>query len=403
VADSAVLELEDRTLRQVVHLSLGGEALTVRLSNEFGHEPLEIAAATVAKRAPWSQRAQNPAARITSIVPGTERPLTFSGRRSLTLAAGALAACDDVELVTEPGEDLVVALHLPGRFRATTVHATSFQSSELLSGDLTEVESRPGHGVGTPTDRYSVITQWWFLAGVAVRVAPALADSPASRAVVAFGDSITDGSSTSVGANHRWPDRLAELLRSNGREPHGVVNAGIGGNRLLHDPNPPPGSDAEAWAPQFGPSGLNRFDRDVLTQPGATATVVLLGINDLGQPGSSAPESETVTAQDLIIGHRDLVERARRAGLAVIGGTLLPCEGSGFFTGEREAIRQEVNDWIRAGGEYDAVADFDQAARDPASPTRLTASYDSGDHLHPNDTGMLALASAVPLDVLLRH
>jgi lysophospholipase L1-like esterase len=214
-------------------------------------------------------------------------------------------------------------------------------------------------------------------------------------AIVAFGDSITNGFQTTVNANHRWPDLLASRLHDD----VGVLNLGVAGNRLLHDPNPPPGSDAENYAVFFGQSALRRFDRDVVAQPGARYVVVLLGVNDLGHPGTSAPPSEVVTVAELIDAHWQLITRAHLAGLRIYGGTVLPFKDDtfGFYSPANEAKRQAVNTWIRTSGEYDAVIDFDAAVRDPADRQRLRAAYDSGDHLHPNDAGMAALAAAIPL------
>jgi lysophospholipase L1-like esterase len=178
-----------------------------------------------------------------------------------------------------------------------------------------------------------------------------------------------------------------------------VVNVGVSGNRLLHDPNPPAGSDAVAYAAYFAQSALRRFDRDVVAQPGAEFLIVLLGVNDLGHPGTTAPASEVVSADDLIAGHRQLIARAHQAGLRAYGATVLPFKDDtlGFYSAENERKRAALNHWIRTGGDYDAVIDFDAAVRDRADPLRLAPAYDSGDHLHPNDAGMAALAAAVPL------
>jgi lysophospholipase L1-like esterase len=239
--------------------------------------------------------------------------------------------------------------------------------------------------------RGAKILHWFQLSGVDVAAS-------GGGAIVALGDSITNGANTETNANHRWPDLLAARLRA-ARVDRGVVDLGVSGNRLLHDPNPPAGSDAEAYAAYFGQSGLRRFDRDVLAQPGARYLIVLLGVNDLGHPGTAAPASETVSAADLIAGHRQLVARAHQAGLRAYAGTILPFYGDtfGFYTPENERKRQELNAWIRHGHEYDGVIDFDAVMRDPAQPLRLNPAYDSGDHLHPNDAGMAAMAAAVPL------
>jgi lysophospholipase L1-like esterase len=221
--------------------------------------------------------------------------------------------------------------------------------------------------------------------------------------VIALGDSITDGAVTTLDTNRRWPDRLTRRLQGQAALRHlGVVNKSIGGNRLLHDGNTLPGTDFSGLGPLFGASALSRFDRDVLAQPGARYVIVLLGINDIGLPGVLSPPEETVTAEDVIAGHRQLIARARERGLRSYGATLTPFEGTaipGYHDAAREAKRQAVNRWIRSSGEYDAVIDFDRAVRDPARPLRLLPRYDSGDHLHPNDAGMQALADAIPLQL----
>jgi lysophospholipase L1-like esterase len=216
--------------------------------------------------------------------------------------------------------------------------------------------------------------------------------------IVALGDSITNGANTQANLDHRWPDLLATRLRQGGFD-RAVVNVGISGNRLLHDPNPPAGNPAEAYAAYFGQSALRRYDRDVLTQPNASDVIVLLGINDLGHPGTSAPAGEVVSADDLIAGHRQLIARSHQAGLRAFGGTLLPFKDDtlDFWSPENEQKRQILNRWIRTGREYDGVIDFDRAMLDPADPLHINPAYDSGDHLHPNDAGMVAMAAAVPL------
>jgi lysophospholipase L1-like esterase len=278
-----------------------------------------------------------------------------------------------------------VSIYLPEPTATTTVHNFPFQMNAVAEGNVTaETAVRP----------VRELDQWLFLSGVSV-AAPA-----PSAAVVALGDSITDGATTRIGANHRWPDLLSDRLRDAPRlADRGVLNVGISGNRLLHDPNPAAGSKRELVAAYVGHSGLRRLDRDVLAQPGARYVITLLGINDIGQAdGSSAPADEAVTAQQLIDGHRQLAARTRAAGLAIYCGTILPFGGSSrYYSPENEAVRHALNEWIRTSGECDAVIDFDAAVRDPAEPTALRAEYDSGDHLHPNDAGMAAMADAVPL------
>ena len=220
-------------------------------------------------------------------------------------------------------------------------------------------------------------------------------------AVVALGDSITDGASSEVGANHRWPDLLSDRIQDTSRmQEVGVLNLGIAGNRLLWDPNAAT-EEGEEYGAYFGHSTLRRFDRDVLAQQGVEHVITLIGTNDIGQPDSFAPIEETVTAQEIIDGHRQLIARAHAAGLKIHGGTILPFGGTpNYDTPQNEAMRQTVNEWIRTSGEYDGVVDFDAAVRDPGEPSRMLPAYDSGDHLHPNDAGMQAMADAVPLDLL---
>ncbi|MGW1224271.1 SGNH/GDSL hydrolase family protein [Streptomyces sp. NPDC002530] len=377
---------EDQTIRQVVHLSLGGGRVRLRLSNEFGDRPLVIGQVRVARPAPGGPDSRTD--------PRTDRPVTFGGRTSVTVPAGSPLLSDPVELRVGAGSDLVVSIHLPERTPGTTLHAFAQRQNYLASGDVT---ARSAIDATATTDR------WYFLTGVSVSGGGARGAARPS-AVVALGDSITDGANTEPGADHRWPDLLAERLRtaSGPAYARGVLNEGVSGNRLLHDPNPPAGSDAENFAAYFGQSALRRFDRDVASQPGASHLLVLLGVNDLGHPGTVAPLSERVSAQDLIDAHRQLVARAHARGLKAYGGTILPFKGDtlGFYSAENEAARQTFNRWLRTSGVYDGVIDFDRALRDPADPQRLLAAYDSGDHLHPNDAGARAMADAVPLKLL---
>ncbi|MEU8657709.1 SGNH/GDSL hydrolase family protein [Actinoplanes philippinensis] len=367
------LELTGQTVRQVVHTSVGGDQLRIRLTNEFGNTPLHVGEVHVAIRAGSGAS--------TDARPGTDRRVTFSGQRSATVPAGAPLLSDPVGLSVAPGADLVISLYLPDRTPVTTLAAFAFQENAIAAGNVT------GAARITAT---STITQYLFLSGVSVR-------SGAGTAVT-LGDSITNGANTETNANHRWPDLLAARFRKAGIR-LGVANVGVSGNRLLHDPNPPAGDPAETFAAYFAQSALRRFDRDVLAQPGARHLVVLLGVNDLGHPGTVAPPSEVVTAADLIAGHRQLIARARQAGLRTHGATILPFKGDtlGFFTPENERKRSALNRWIRTSGEYDEVIDFDAAVRDTADPLRLAPAYDSGDHLHPNDAGMAAMAAAIRL------
>lgn len=379
-SDSTVYE--EQTLRQRVHLSVAGTSVRVRFTNEFGMTPLAIGEAHAAQPA-----ADGPP---TAIDAATDRELRFDGSTSTTLAPGTQRWSDPVELPTTAGGDLVISLYLPQPTPADTTHSAAYQSNFVANGDVT------GKPDLTPT---STITAWHFLSGVAVNSTDAAADS----ALVTLGDSITDGEHTPVDTNRRWPDLLAERLRADEQlDSTGVVNAGIGGNRLLRDPNPVPGTPAETFAAYFGESGLKRFDRDVLGQPGARAVTVLLGVNDLGSPGLVAPASEEVTAAEIIDGYQKLIKRAHEHDLKILGATILPFEGDtlGYYTPQRESARQTVNDWIRTSGAFDGVADFDAAVRDPAHPGRLLPAYNGGDGLHPNAAGMAAMARAFPLGLL---
>jgi lysophospholipase L1-like esterase len=364
--------LENQTVRHVVHVSTGGDRLRIRLTNEFGEQPLVVGEVRVARRAGTGAS--------TATEPGTDRPVTFGGRTTATIPAGAPLVSDPVRLRVPAGSELTVSLYLPRRTPVTTLAAFAYQDNVIAAGNVTAARTVAGAATG----------QYLFLSGVAV--------ASDVGAIVTLGDSITNGANTVANLNHRWPDLLAERLRA-ARIDRGVVNVGVSGNRLLHDPNPPAGSGAEAYAAFFAQSALRRFDRDVLAQPGARHLIVLLGVNDLGHPGTTAPASETVTADDLIAGHRQLIARAHQGGLRAYGATVLPFKDDtlGFYTVENERKRAALNRWIRTGGEYDAVIDFDAAIRDRTDPLRLAAAYDSGDHLHPNDAGMAVLAAAVPL------
>ncbi|BBH67505.1 hypothetical protein ACTI_41900 [Actinoplanes sp. OR16] len=368
----------DQTLRQIVHVSTAGSELRVRLSNEYGTEPLVIVEARVARRPAGATGSQ--------IVPGTDRALSFGRRGSISIPPGAPALSDPVKLSVPALSDLVISIYLPRRTAAATVHGSAFQRNFIAAGNVTRAAELTG---ATET------TSWHFLSGVSV-AAPTRAG-----AVVAFGDSITDGAITTIDANHRWPDYLARRLQADRSLRNlGVLNKGIGGNRILHDGNTLEGTPFAGLGPLFGDSALSRFDRDVAAQPGARHVVVLLGINDIGQPGSTSPESEAVTVDELITGYRQMIARAHERGLLIYGATLTPFQDTtipGYYSEANERKRQAVNRWIRTSGEWDAVIDFDKAVRDPGQPLRILPAYDSGDHLHPNDAGMNAMADAIPL------
>ena len=371
-----VTVLDDQTLRQIVHTSVAGRSVRVRLSNEFGAQPLLVGEAHVARRAAG-----------TEIASGSDRRLSFGGRSSVTIPPGAPALSDPVGLTVPALSDLAVSIYLPQRTPATTLHTSAFQQNYVAAGNVTGA---------TSLTNTSVTTSWFFLTGVSV------AASARGASIVALGDSITDGFNTTLDANHRWPDFLARRLQARPElRQVGVLNKGVGGNRLLHDGRGLPGP-FEGFGPILGPSALARFDRDVLAQPGVRYVVVLLGINDIGLPGVFGPPEEEVTVADMIAGYRQLIARAHDSGLSAYGATVTPFEGTvfpGYYTAAREAKRLAVNRWIQTSGEWDAVIDFDRAVRDPGHPLRLLPRYDSGDHLHPNDAGMRAMADAIPLSL----
>ena len=361
----ANLVFDNQTLRQIVHVSLGGKSIRVRLSNAYGKQEVEIASARIALRSTGS-----------GVTAGSSRPLTFSGRTSVIIPPDAQILSDPVVLAIPAAADLAISLHLPKPTLAAGIHYSAQQTSYVASGDQTNAAA---------ISDAVTITSWVFLTGVEV-----LAPDKAG-VVVAFGDSITDGSRSTVDANRRWPNILADRLRA-ARQPLAVVDAGIGGNRILHDAVP-----ASA---RFGVNALARFERDVLAVPGVRYVIVLEGINDLGHAGTSAPASETVSADDLIAGLKQLIERCHEKGVKIFGGTITPFEGTvfpGYYSPEKDFKRKAVNEWIRTSGAFDGVVDFEKAIRDPASPGRVLPAYDGGDRLHPGDAGYRAMGEAVDL------
>ncbi|MBK3578266.1 SGNH/GDSL hydrolase family protein [Streptomyces sp. MBT65] len=345
------------SLRNVVHLSVGGSATRVRLTNRLGTAPLRLDAVTVALRE------DGPDA-----VPGSMRVVTFAGARTVTIPAGQDLVSDPVPLAVPDSADLLVTVHTPDDSGPATYHRAAGQTNYLApSGD--RAADIDGSAYRTTT------TSWYYVTGVDVL------DAPAAGSVVTLGDSLTDGNGSTRDANHRWPDRLAERLAAlPAYRRLGVLNAGISGNRLLRE--------------NVGPSGLARLDADALSRSGVRVLIVLEGINDInGTPNATDPAA----FEDA---YRTLVTRAHAHGIRVIGATLTPYGGAGNFTAAREAVRQKVNVFIRGGGPFDGVVDLDAAVRDPAQPQWIMPGYDSGDHLHFSDAGMRALADAVDLTAL---
>ncbi len=350
--------ISNQTIRQVVRVSVGGDRLRVVLSNAFGTAPVEIGAAHVALRD-----------RDALIKASSVKPLTFGGRTTGTILPGATIVSDAVSLAVTPVSDLVVDLFLPGDLGTgpspVTTHNGASQTNYL---------SASGNHSGEAAMTVERTAGAWFLLS---RVEVTAASG--TGAVVAFGDSITDGARSTADTNSRWPDYLARRLAARPGAAISVLNAGISGNRVLGD--------------GAGVSALARFDRDVLMQTGVTHVIIMEGINDIG----IARANPAPGADDLIAGHKQLIARAHARGLKVYGATLTPFEGAAYWTAEGEAKRQALNQWIRTSGAYDAVIDFDQVTRDPAAPTKFLPAYDSGDHLHPGDAGYKAMGEAVDL------
>jgi lysophospholipase L1-like esterase len=355
----------NHTLRMIPRVSLGGSRLRVRISNAHGTRPLAIGAAWVGLRSTGS-----------ALVPDSNRQLTFGGKTGATIATGALVVSDPVELEFPPLSDLAVSVHLPDDLPASFgITGRYARQTNYVSppGNFAAEELMP---VGRLTD------DWYFVCGIDV------AAPDETGAIVAVGDSLTDANISTHDGHHSWPSQLARrlLARPSGR-PMTVMNQGLGGNRILHDIR--------------GDSGLRRYDRDVLAQPGVTHTVIMLGTNDL-RNRQGKPEEE-VTAAQMIAGLKQFAVRGQARGIRVIGGTLTPFENETFLPGawnpQREAVRQAVNDWLRQTDAFDGIVDFDRALRDPDHPTRMLPIYDCGDHLHPSNRGYRAMGDAIDLSL----
>ncbi len=361
-------QFENQTLRQIVHTTIGGSKVRIRLSNELGTAAITIGGATVALRSAGA-----------AIVPGSDRKLTFSGRPTATIPAGAPMLSDPIDFDVPAIGDLAVSVYLPKATPASTFHSLGLSDTYV---------STPGdYSTAVVMPTASTTQSWFFLTGVSVEA------SDRQAAIVTLGDSITDGFASTPNTNRRWPDLLAARLQANHRFDHlAVLNEGISGNRTLFN--------------VFGPNALARLDRDVLTAPGAKFVILLEGINNIGLPGAFGFPDQVVTAEDIIAGHKQIIVRAHERGLTAIGCTLTPFEGTifpGYYTPAGEVKRQAVNAWIRSSGAFDAVIDFDRAVRDPAHPTRILPAYDSGDHLHPNDAGYRAMANFIDLSLFRRR
>jgi lysophospholipase L1-like esterase len=366
---AGITAFNDQTVRMIVRASIPGHRIRVHLANYYGERPVTIGATHVALRSKDS-----------GIASGSDRALTFSGKPSFTIPPGARIISDPVDLDVPRSGDLVVSVYSPGDTGPASYHSVGLHTAYIVKGDATG---------RTSLENAQTSQSYFWLTSVDV-MAPAN-----TFTVVTLGDSITDGTRSTPDTNSTWPSFLARRLSSNPATSHvAVLNEGISANRVLRG--------------GLGDAALARFDRDVLLQPNVKWVTVLEGINDIGAgigeafvfgPRPDAPASEVVTPDDLIGAYRQLIERAHNHGIKVIGGTLLPFEGAGYYTQHGNETRQTVNQWIRSSNAYDAVVDFDTLTKDPANPNRIKAEFDSGDHLHPNDTGYKAMAEAINLSL----
>lgn len=345
------------TLRQTVHVSVGGPSFRVTLTNEFGTDDLVIGGAS-----------------FSLSTAGVPALLTFNGHPGITVPAGAIMVSDPVAVMLPALSELTISLYLPAQtLKTVTYHSFANSTGYEVAGNQL---------VATELSGAKKVYNWRFLKTVEV----VTRKTPAS--VVALGDSITDGARSTRDLNGRWPDELARRLQADSKTRSlGVLNEGIGGNRVLHDGT--------------GPNALARFHRDVLTQPGVKYVVFMEGINDIGHAAQLENPYDIVSAQDLIAGMMQLILRAHAHGLRIYGATLTPYEGAGYASPAGESMRQAVNDFVRSGA-FDGVIDFDVAVRDPGHPTRFLPLYDSGDHLHPGDAGYKAMGDAIDLKLFER-
>jgi len=357
--------LDNATLRQLVRTSIGGRAFRIRVSNAFGTSPLRMDSVHVARAiAPNSSR----------IDQASDRVVTFSGQADIVVPAGAEYLSDPVALPIALLTTLAVSMHFPEQPAGQTGHPGSRATSYVLSGD---------HVADAELTGATKVEHWYFLTEVDA------AEGPQSSAVAVVGDSITDGHGVPTDSNERWTDVLAQRLLAAHRNV-GVLNLGIGGNRILLD--------------GLGPNAVARFDRDVIDRPGVKYLIVLEGVNDLGTSTRDHPISAAdhqTLVRNIIAGYAQMIAGAHDHGIKAIGATIMPYAGSGYYHPDaaNEADRQAINAWIRAPGHFDAVVDFDKLMRDPKRPTYLRPDYDLGDGLHPSVKGYQAMGDAVPLSL----
>jgi lysophospholipase L1-like esterase len=363
-AAAAPAVFNDQTIRMVLHTTLAGRRARVTLSNAYGNAPLKIGAAHVALRGKES-----------SIVEGTDRALMFNGKAAVTIPQGAQMMSDPVDLNLPQLSDIAVSVYIPADSGPPTTHGTGLHTTYIAKGNVASAQTLSD----TTTAR-----AYYFVSAVDV-MAPATAG-----AIVAFGDSITDGATSTNDTDRSWPSQLAARLLTAPNAPKlAVLNQGISGNRLLTD--------------GAGVSALARFDRDVLSMSGVKWVMIMEGINDIGGTTGPArgngPAPTPVTPDDLISVVKQMIDKAHAHGMKVIGCTLTPYEGAGYYSEKGEEVRQAVNRWIRTGGAFDAVVDFDKATQDSKNPKTFVASFNNTDHLHPNDAGYKAMAESVDLKI----
>jgi lysophospholipase L1-like esterase len=342
--------MANETIRMIVHPTAGGQELRVRLSNAYGTGALDVGAVAVGVQQAGP-----------TVIPDTQQTVTFAGSDSVTIPAGAEAVSDPVRMQVQEGRDLAISIYLPEATGPTTWHRLA-QATTYISTSGNWV-TEPG---GSPYQ--SITSSWFFLDGVDVLT------QPLAGTIVAFGDSITDGAYSTLDADDTYPDWLARRARS-----YAVLNEGIGGNEILAD------------TPAGGESALHRFERDAINQLGVTGIIFLEGVNDIGAGAS---------AQQLIDAMSQLIAQAHAACITIIGGTITPFENSVDYSAANEQTREAVNQWIRTSGQFDGVADFDKALRDPANPLVINPRYHTVGDLHPNDLGYQVMAGTINLALL---
>jgi lysophospholipase L1-like esterase len=357
----------NQTIREVVHTTIGGSAVRLRLSNTFGTRAIHLDSVFIGLQKDGAV-----------LVPHSNHAVTFGGSRSIVIPEGAEVLSDPVSFSVGQEQNLAISLFVAGDTGPATVHGSAFQTNYVSdAGNFTALEDANQFGKTTGS--------WYFMSAVEV-----MTPTSVKGAVIALGDSITDGASARPDKNERWTDVLARRLLSSHTE-IAVLNAGIGGNRVLTS------------SPCWGQNALARLGRDVLAQAGIAAVILFEGTNDIGQPDTHTLDNNPclsrtpVTADEIIVGYKQIVARTHARGVKIFGATILPYQGFGAWTTAGEAKRVAVNQWIRTSGEFDGLIDFDAALRDPATPTRMAPQYDSGDHLHPGPAGHEAMGNAVDL------